>query len=727
MATHQDSHHVTSDWSPSRPSSVSVTSEVHRSTGIPSQQPNNFQNDESISDYTIIPTEEEFREEIHRPSSTSPSGIDEGDLNQTEKNSLLYQPLDRVSTLKQWSLEFAALLTSVTAFIVMVILLVVSDGKPQPAWAYSVSINTLVAILTTLLRAAMLFVLSEVFGQAKWLWMSAPRPLRHVEHFDNAGKGAWGSLKFLVAIRKPNATVLGALIVVASYATGPLSQQAVKTYSCEVSSVGIARILTAERVTRHDSEISGAHTNAKMSTAIINGLLGIPPDSSLLFKCESGNCVFENLSGVTHSSVGVCSKCADVKSDLNEFEDSKTKLLGRYRNNYRFHKDSNFSINTGVEPELFNTTTIINHHDESPIITSFLTLSVEGCVAQRNPDAPADRYCEHDYKNMPRLSSDLDIVAANCSLYPCIRYYSGNVTNGTLNEHLLSTEPLSHNGSLYVSMIQPCIIDERWYDLSNITDAPRDGLAWAGWTSDGVTKEAPGQCVRTMNKREFHGIRLFFEDKLKGECKLFDVTENGPTSPEAVNGIGNSSQLQCQTGWWLDALYSGGLATFDSLASAHDNMSVAITNRMRLNGRSWSETETSNSYQEGTCNQTSICVRLEAWWLLYPAALLVLTSALLVAAYVQSCRDSGKQPIWKSSILPLIFYNISEEHSSNERNDGREIGSSVPLLQLSELESRADKTIVSFCGGKEGARFIVEEGVVEAKGDSGSKDVSHGD
>ncbi|KAK1506999.1 hypothetical protein CTAM01_03331 [Colletotrichum tamarilloi] len=628
MAPYQDSAHTAGDESSPRPSSVSFTDEVHHGRIISNQQPDNFQNDASISDYTIVPSEEESRDEINGLSSACPKGIDEGNLNQAE--SLLHQPLGRVSTLKQWNLEFTALLTSVFAFVVMVILLVFSNGKPQPAWAYS---------------------------------------------------------------------------------------QAVKTYSCEVSSECTARISIAERVARHDSMISGADTNAKMSTAIINGLLGIPPDSSQLFECESGNCVFQNVSGVTHSSVGVCSKCTDVKSDLLEFEDSKTKLFGRYRNIYRFHKDSNFSINTGVEPELFNATTVIDYTHENPIVTSFLTLSVAGCVAQRNPDAPADRYCEHDYKNMPRLSSDLDIVAANCSLYPCLRHYNGNVTNGTLNEQLISTEPLSKtsSGISYASVIQPCIIDDKSYGVSNITDAPRHGLPWTSWISDGVTKEAPPQCVRAMDYREFHGIRLFFEDKLRGHCKLYDVTENGPTSPEAVNGIGNSSQLQCETGWWLDALYSGGMATFDSLAAAHDNMSIAITNRMRQNGLTFSETDTSNSYKEGICNQTSICVRFEGWWLLYPAALLALTSALLVAAYVQSCRDSGRQPIWKSSILPLLLYNISEEQSSNERNENRHSSQSIPVIQLEELESRADKTIVSFCGGNEGAGFVVEEGVIEAK------------
>ncbi|KAK1699694.1 hypothetical protein BDP55DRAFT_723347 [Colletotrichum godetiae] len=123
MSAHQEPLPGARDEPSSRPSSASSTDGVHHSTNISSQQPNNLQNDDSISGYTIISTEDEFREDIHQASPASP-GIDKDDLNQTEKNSLLYQPRDRVAALKQWKLEFVALLTSVVAFIVMVILLV---------------------------------------------------------------------------------------------------------------------------------------------------------------------------------------------------------------------------------------------------------------------------------------------------------------------------------------------------------------------------------------------------------------------------------------------------------------------------------------------------------------------------------------------------------------------------------------------------------------------------
>ncbi|KAK2051582.1 hypothetical protein LY76DRAFT_384032 [Colletotrichum caudatum] len=145
------------------------------------------------------------------------------------------------------------------------------------------------------------------------------------------------------------------------------------------------------------------------------------PDSSQLFDCDSGNCAFESISGVTHSSAGVCSQCADVRFKLHEYGHSETKVWDRHSSTYRFHHNTSFGIETAVEPNLYNVTTSIDGQ------TSFPTLTAAGCVAKVNEEGQAKGYCRHDYENMPRLSSDLDIAAANCTLHPCLRHYYGHV------------------------------------------------------------------------------------------------------------------------------------------------------------------------------------------------------------------------------------------------------------------------------------------------------------
>ncbi|EQB55348.1 hypothetical protein CGLO_04733 [Colletotrichum gloeosporioides Cg-14] len=119
-----------------------------------------------------------------------------------------YKPLRNLEVLWLWKYELLAITVSVLAFISMVILLKVSGGKPQPQFAYSINLTTTIAIFTTLLRAAMLYIIAEVVGQRKWIWMESPRPLRHIEHFDNAGRGLWGSLKLLFLTLKPYVTML---------------------------------------------------------------------------------------------------------------------------------------------------------------------------------------------------------------------------------------------------------------------------------------------------------------------------------------------------------------------------------------------------------------------------------------------------------------------------------------------------------------------------------------
>ncbi|KAF6823346.1 hypothetical protein CMUS01_10729 [Colletotrichum musicola] len=580
MATHRNPSSISGYGTPSAAhgsSSMSVAGEVHHDTDVRSsnastEQPDDFPDTGPVTDYAIIPANDrESPEETHGSLSADSRATVEAHLDETEKSSLPHQPLDKLATLKQWTPEFVALFSSVSALVIMVILLVVSHEKPQPDWAYDVNINTLIAILTTLLRAAMLYILAE----AKWSWMATPRPLRHVERFDSASRGAWGLFKFLLFTCRPAPTVLGALVVVGSYAIGPFSQQAVKTYRCEVLVRGVARISIAERVRNSYYP----WLNPEMNVAAINGLLAIPPNNSQLFQ------------------------------------------------------------------------------------------------------------------------SDVDIVAVNCTLYPCLRHYYGNITNATLNEHLLSTEPTRFSNRStaydeYISIIQPCLIDDKRYDMSNITSVPRDGFNWTTWSSDGVAFDAPSQCVRSLQAMEFRGVRAFLTQNLNGSCYLYDRPRYG--RPISANIISYGSLVDCDSRRWVGPLFKGGNATFEGFAAAHDNMATAITNHMRVNGLRWSETNASRSYKEGTCHETVIFVRLHGLWLLYPAALLVLTSALLITAYVQSCHDSGRQPIWKSAILPLLFYNISKKHDSDERNGDPDVGSSVPLLQLAELESLADKTIVTF-------------------------------
>jgi hypothetical protein len=60
-----------------------------------------------------------------------------------------------------WWFEVVSLLIGVGALGAIIIMLLKFDGKEQPAWKYSVNLNTLVSILSTLLRVCMLYGVEE--------------------------------------------------------------------------------------------------------------------------------------------------------------------------------------------------------------------------------------------------------------------------------------------------------------------------------------------------------------------------------------------------------------------------------------------------------------------------------------------------------------------------------------------------------------------------------------
>jgi hypothetical protein len=73
-----------------------------------------------------------------------------------------------LALLKTWWFELASLTVAMAALVAIAITLAQYNKKEQPAWRYSLNLNTLIAILATLLRACMVVVAEE--GEAYLAW-----------------------------------------------------------------------------------------------------------------------------------------------------------------------------------------------------------------------------------------------------------------------------------------------------------------------------------------------------------------------------------------------------------------------------------------------------------------------------------------------------------------------------------------------------------------------------
>lgn len=121
--------------------------------------------------------------------------------------------------------------------------------------------------------------------------------------------------------------------------------------------------------------------------------------------------------------------------------------------------------------------------------------------------------------------------------------------------------------------------------------------------------------------------------------------------------------------WWLQELFNNGNATFESVENSIDAITTAVTNKIRTFGSDW---DGSQALATGTSTRTTICTQVRKdhtrdyihsndyrqvdWpWLIFPAVLLALTLFLLMIIVLRTMLGHGDVPIWKSSLLPLIF------------------------------------------------------------------------
>jgi hypothetical protein len=83
---------------------------------------------------------------------------------------------------------------------VIISVLAAADGRSPPQWPLGITLNTLLAFLAAVSKIAFMVPIAAGLGQLKWMWFSAgpARPLSDFEAFDDASRGAWGSVKLII-------------------------------------------------------------------------------------------------------------------------------------------------------------------------------------------------------------------------------------------------------------------------------------------------------------------------------------------------------------------------------------------------------------------------------------------------------------------------------------------------------------------------------------------------
>ena len=107
------------------------------------------------------------------------------------------------SSFRWWSLEIICLLGALGCLGAMVGVLRMYDGKSQERWSNStLTLNGLIALLSTLCRTFFMVAVASTIAQGKWIDLSERRgdsgsQLGDFALFDHASRGLWGSAQLL--------------------------------------------------------------------------------------------------------------------------------------------------------------------------------------------------------------------------------------------------------------------------------------------------------------------------------------------------------------------------------------------------------------------------------------------------------------------------------------------------------------------------------------------------
>ncbi|KAJ0421422.1 hypothetical protein BJY00DRAFT_282244 [Aspergillus carlsbadensis] len=212
----------------------------------------------------------------------------------------------------EWLLESISSILALGLLVGIAVIFAYMDNKRLDAWNSRVSLNATISILTTACTTALMHGVSTFIGQSKWLYFKkGPRKLAHLEIFDGASRGVWGSILLLANIPWNLATI-GALVTILRLGFSPFAQQVVLIEQRNVSTPdSTATFGYAHAYTHHNFAGAAAATeeaipqDSGMQSAIYQGLFGV--NTTEPFHC-SGTCQWSG----SYISLGFRSECRNV-------------------------------------------------------------------------------------------------------------------------------------------------------------------------------------------------------------------------------------------------------------------------------------------------------------------------------------------------------------------------------------------------------------------------------
>lgn len=607
---------------------------------------------------------------LHSPGTCSsetlslrerPSTVEEQDI-----ESLPDHPIQHAAGLRtlasDWNLELFALVSSAVSLGALTILLARQDGQPLSTWTLPLSLNTVVSLLSVIIKTPLAFVVGTCLGQGKWAWFSKRQgPLSAFLAIEEAGRGPLGSFTLMWRLRfryeyvgKKNLlshkltwirhwVCFGAAITVALLAIDPFLQGLVQ-YVGKISSLadGSASVMRSGGLDigewyskipfriQLDGLSVGAqcygriHPDIGLSIATQMGFVNasmLRPVQPPGLSCRTGNCTWP-----AFSTLGICNTCAGISSsvqkDFSKASSCPTADVWQQRTMYSlsssYGKDSGPSALTRAAGYV-NESYVCGGDSETDVRVLFRP---DETYSFRNWDALLASFtvlhAEPEYWSGRLTWNDTKVYATECALRYCIQVYKPIMTSGKMVEGLIPIPFERVSGSWQPDESDPAV-------LGAIRDAFGNSLTRGNGSGCPLIPTSDLQ------------LRLLDQDKPlpRGIQRIFNITQRSITTMmssldlKATDSIGRA------------------LSNSTNITATFDNAARLMSYQMR---------DTNGSPVRGDTQQWVIYIRVR-WPLISGPAALLLATALFSGRIVTESRGIRLEA-FKSEPLEMLLYGF---------------------------------------------------------------------
>ena len=516
-----------------------------------------------------------------------------------------------------WLWEMLSILVSLLSLIAVVVILKSYSGRPLPDWPESITLNALIAVITTIMTAAMMVSVPACISQLKWLWFREPRPVKDFDTFDAASRGPWGSFLLLFRLRAvPGLVTGGAIITILALGIAPFMQQIVSFPLTNVvfhdGHASAPRALSYDEGEDIHQIGGGLATGPSLETkaAIYRGLF-TSPVVPLSPTCSTGNCTFP-----VFDSLAFCSTCKNVTGDVKR---TYTKAKTRGGELFGWNLNLTYSLPGDVElkvPVIYEDEELTDLIYGSSMVsrTNVSATMSKDVLGISNPMLTLailqflwiddEGYGANYLESMP--------MALECALYFCVQSYNTTVVNNNATTEIVSTW---YNGTAPVQTLG--------YNGNSTLRPPK--------SDQPLDTSAPGGNNFTIPADTFETTLWYLNKTLSGTAlsRYSEVNQGN----DGVNDV-----LEAMNG-------------HKNISSLMENLATAYTDRIR---------EMYDGDYKAVSGDTMVQVphvRVKWAWLTFPAALVAFSILLLLFTIIATVK--ARVPVWKDSSLAVLFHGLS--------------------------------------------------------------------